>query len=197
MNPHAYRAMADELEKTALFSLREILGKLTDLFRSEESKAQRRADYHFSPKAGPEKWDKFIKNVRSKDFVRLIQDNPLADEKLKAHAESLHALSRSKPVGKIESARLPGMKYEIRKLPGGDLGCTCPDWRFVGSLNPGYECKHIRAFKEGKTKAAAIGGLLSLLARNEYNTKIVPALARARRRARADELRSRDDSLFR
>jgi hypothetical protein len=197
VNIHVYEAMADELEKTALLSLRDVLGKITDLFRSEESKAKRRVDYHFSPKAGPEKWDKFLKNVRSKDFVKLIQDNPLADEQLKAHAASLHALSRSKTVGKVESAKLPGMKYEIRELPDGSLGCTCPDWRFVGSLKPGYECKHIRAFKEGKTKAASVGGLLSFLARNEYNTKVKPAIAQARRRARANELRSRDDSLFR
>ena len=41
---------------------------------------------------------------------------------------------------------------EIREIPEG-LGCTCPDWRFNGSIKPGYKCKHVQAHQAGLVKA--------------------------------------------
>lgn len=150
MDEVVLRAFGDELEKIS--GLRDLWQGFLDIFRSEDKKIQRRVDYHFSPKAGPEKWDKFAKNVRDQKFVNQVAKHEGADPKLKQHAQSMHDLSQGKTEGKVWSSRLPGRSYEIKKLPEG-LGCTCPDWRFKGSINPGYECKHIRAYKDGKVKA--------------------------------------------
>lgn len=146
-----YAAFADELEKIA--GLRDLWQRFLDLFRGRESKAKRRSEYFFSPKAGKEKWTKFIRDVRDPAYLKRIKRHPGADETLKLHASSMHDLSRGRTVGKIKSSRLTGRTYEVKKLPGDKLGCTCGDWRFKGSVNPGYECKHIRAFRQGKLKA--------------------------------------------
>lgn len=143
-------AFEDELCKIA--GWRDLWERFTDIFRSHDSKVNRRVDYHFSPAAGVDKWDKFVRNVEDPDFVNKIVRHPDSDAKLIQHAQSMHDLSQGKTVAKIQSSRLPGRTYEIRKVPGG-LACTCPDWRFKGSINPGYECKHIQAYKAGKERA--------------------------------------------
>jgi hypothetical protein len=117
-------------------------------------KAKKRVTYHFSPKAGPDKWDKFLRNVRSQRFIDLLTEHPDADETLAQHAKAMHALSRGKTVGKVYSVRLGGRSYEIKETSGGDLACTCSDWRYKGSVNPNHQCKHIRAHKAGEIKAA-------------------------------------------
>lgn len=143
-------AFSDELEKIA--GLGDLWQRFLDLFRSEDSKIKRRVDYHFSPKASSDKWGKLIRNARNQKFVDALKRHDQADDKLVTHTQSMHDLSRGKPVGKIQSSTLPGRTYEIRKIPGG-LGCQCNDWRFKGSVTPGYECKHIRAYKAGKVRA--------------------------------------------
>lgn len=144
-------AFGDELCKIAGFG--DLWGRFTDLFRSQDAKVDRRVDYHFSPKAGSDKWGKFVRNVEDPDFVNRITKHPDADAKLIQHAKSMHDLSQGKTVGKIQSSRLPGRSYEIKEVPGG-LACTCPDWRFKGSIDPGYECKHIQAHQVGRLRAA-------------------------------------------
>ena len=150
MDPVTAQAFEDELSKIA--GLGDLWQSFLDVFRSKDTKAKRRVEYHFSPKAGPDKWNKLIKNVRDDKFLKQLAKHPDSDEKLILHAKSMRDLSKGTPVGKIRSSRLAGQTYEIKKTPGG-LACTCPDWRFKGSVNPGYQCKHIRAFKQGKTKA--------------------------------------------
>jgi hypothetical protein len=121
-----------------------------------ERKAERRADYLFSPKAGADKWDKFLKHVRSPVYAEKVIDRAAEDPKLVRHTQSMHGLSKGKVLGKVRSESRPGLSYEIRKMPDGRLGCTCPDWRFVGSVDPGYDCKHLRAFRAGKSKVAHV-----------------------------------------
>jgi hypothetical protein len=145
------RAFSDELCKIA--GLRDAWEGFLDRFRGEDRKAKRRVEYHFSTKAGPDRWDKFVGNVKSPAFARQVMAHPLADEKLVMHTQSMHDLANAPTVGKILSSRLPGKSYEVKELPIGRLGCTCADWRFRGSVNPAYECKHIKAFREGKAKA--------------------------------------------
>ena len=144
-------AFQDELTKIA--GIRDFWQNFLDIFRTKDEKVQRKVNYQFSPKAGPDKWDKLVHNVRDQKFVDALAEHPDADETLVQHAQGMHDLSRGKPVGKILSSRLPGRSYEIKKMGNGRLGCTCPDWRFKGSINPGYECKHIQAYKQGKVKA--------------------------------------------
>jgi hypothetical protein len=117
-------------------------------------KVERRVDYLFSPKAGPDKWDKFLKHVRSPEYAERVVDRAGDDPKMVRHTQAMHGLSRGKVLGKVQSARLPGRSYEVRKMADGRLGCTCPDWRFVGSVDPGHDCKHIKAFRAGKSKVA-------------------------------------------
>jgi hypothetical protein len=145
-----FTAFRDELCKIA--GWKDLWNKFTDFFRTQDARVNRRVDYHFSPQAGPDKWNKFIRNVEDPEFVNKIVRHPDADAKLIQHAKSMHDLTQGKTVGVIKSSRLPGKTYEIRKVPGG-LACTCPDWRFKGSINPGYECKHIKAYQEGKKVA--------------------------------------------
>ena len=137
-----FSAFADELIKIAVVPS----GK----------KVERRVDYLFSAKAGPDKWDKFLKHIRSPDYAEVVVDRAAEDPKLVRHAQSMHGLARGRALGKVRSARLPGRSYEIRKMKDGRLGCTCPDWRFVGSVEPGHDCKHIKAFRAGKSKVSDV-----------------------------------------
>ena len=150
VDPVALAAFEDELEKIA--GLGDLWQKFLDLFRSKDAKVQRRVDYHFSPKAGDDKWNKLIRNARDQNFVDALSKHEQADPKLVMHVQSMHDLSRGKPVGKVHSSTLPGKMYEIRETSSG-LACQCNDWRFKGSVNPGYECKHIRAHKAGLARA--------------------------------------------
>ena len=146
--------MIEDLKKEAFF--KELWEKAKDLFGGEKRRSKRRVAYHFSPKAGTEKWQKFPRNASSKEFVKRIQEHPQADDKLKLHVKSLHDLSKGKTLAKVQSTSGAGKKYEIKKLSGGGVGCTCNDWRYKGSVTPGYQCKHIRAAKAGLVKAAAM-----------------------------------------
>jgi len=144
-------AFSDELEKIA--GLGDLWQGFLDLFRSKDEKIQRRVDYHFSPNSSSDKWRKLVNNAADPKFVKALATHPDADDKLILHAKSMGDLTNAPPVGKVKSSTLPGKSYEIRKLPGGRLGCQCGDWRYKGSINLGYECKHIRAYKAGKDKA--------------------------------------------
>lgn len=150
MDERVLTAFQDELTKIA--GIGDIWQSFLDVFRPEDKRVQRKVDYQFSPKAGADKWDKLVKNVHNQKFVDQLAKHPEADETLAQHAQSMHDLAKGKTVGKIKSSRLPGRSYEVKKI-GGGMGCTCPDWRFKGSVNPGYECKHIRAHKLGKVRA--------------------------------------------
>jgi len=143
-------AFADEIEKTAF------LGKLWQkvvgmLDSGDEAKQKHRVDYFFSPKAGPDKWTKFDNNIKSKEYLSQVADHPGADKKLIQFANAMHEVANAPTVGKVQSERLGGRSYEIRKIPGG-LACTCPDWKYVGSTKPGYECKHVRAHKQERSE---------------------------------------------
>ena len=150
MNEVTLSAFNDELEKIS--GLKDWWQGFLDVFRSQDAKVKRRVDYHFSPQAGPDKWDKFVRNSEDPKFVNQLAKHEESDPQLVQHAKSMYHLSKGAPEGVIQSMSLPGRTYEIRKIPRG-LGCTCPDWRYKGSVNPGYECKHIKAHKAGKVEA--------------------------------------------
>lgn len=150
MNSAVLNSFRNELVKIA--GLMETLRLLSP----EGQRSRRRVDYLFSDKAGTEKWKNLPRNAASKEFVRQVLSRKEADPKLKMHVRYLHELANGRTVAKVESQGGGGKTYEIRELPGNTYGCTCNDWRYVGTVTPGYECKHIRAHKEGKTK---VGGL--------------------------------------
>ena len=100
----------------------------------------------------PTKWDSFHANVESPQFVKAIQRDKILPEKLKLHAYAMHHLTVGETVANVEGSS--GKPYDIRALPGGSLGCTCRDWKFRGSVDPGYKCKHLRAHEAGKDKVS-------------------------------------------
>lgn len=130
------------------------LSKIAAIRGIENMRTKRRLDYFFSPKAGSERWDKFDKFVRSPVFLEGLAAHSGSDDKMLQYAKSLHDLSRAPTEGKVESSKGKGLRYEIKKLPDGRYGCTCNDWKYKGSVDPTHECKHIKAFKAGKTSVA-------------------------------------------
>lgn len=114
-------------------------------------RAWRSVEYHFSEKAGPERWNKLVHRASNPMFVSALLKHPSTDPTLAKHIEGLHALAKGQPVAKIRSFTSAGKSYEVRKTVNGH-GCTCPDWRFRGSVDPAYECKHIRAAKSGQAR---------------------------------------------
>jgi hypothetical protein len=152
MDPTYLTAFEDEMSKIAGF--RELLSKIRDFFRPEDESINRKVDHFFSPRAGDDRWNRLPNQTRSQKFVDALGRNPLADDTLKVHVQSLHDLSHGRPVAKIRSTSEMGKTYEVRKMADGSLGCQCGDWRYKGSVTPGYECKHISAYRSGKSRAA-------------------------------------------
>jgi hypothetical protein len=135
--------------------------KFTDLFRTEDERSKRRVNFLLSDKKDPGRWESLPRNASSTGFVKAVGEDPRADTKLKKHVQSLHDLSKSPTVAKIDSSSKSGRSYEVKQLPGGRLGCTCNDWRFKGTVDPSHKCKHIRAFEAGMSKAATFSAQTS------------------------------------
>lgn len=138
--------------------------QITDFFRREPKK-QRTIAAQFLASEDKDKWQKLLPQVQNPEFVRQLGKIKGVDPDLVLHAQSLHVLNKSPVKANIKGST--GKVYDVKKLPGGTLGCTCNDWRYKGSINPGYECKHIRAYKDGKVKVGMNSFSQSLRAFNE------------------------------
>ena len=91
-----------------------------------------------------EKWDSFADKTKDESFVRAVKNDPRSDSKLKMHTERMHEMHKAKPVAQIRGSK--GKTYTVTKIGNGDFACTCNDWRYKGSVTPGYKCKHIREY---------------------------------------------------
>jgi len=91
-----------------------------------------------------EKWDSFADKAKDSSFVKAVKNDPRSDDKLKMHTERLHEMHKAKPLAQIQGTK--GKTYTVSKIGNGDYSCTCNDWRYKGSVNPGYKCKHIREY---------------------------------------------------
>lgn len=132
-------------------------GRFKELFQPEAKKARSDVARHFKAKH-PERWDDFIENAAtSPSFLKELAASRSSDDKMVLHATSMAQLANANSVDQVESQRNPEQRYQIKKLPGGRLGCTCNDWRYKGSVRPGYACKHIRAYEGGKMKVGSFG----------------------------------------
>ena len=94
------------------------------------------------------KWDNFADRTKDPSFVKAVKNDPRSNDKLKMHAESLNKLYNGKVVGSVRGSK--NRTYNIINLGNGRYGCTCGDWKYKGSVNPGYECKHITTYKRNK-----------------------------------------------
>lgn len=91
-----------------------------------------------------QKWDDFADKAKDKDFVKAVKNDPRSDDKLKLHTERLHQHHNSKQLAVVSGNK--GKTYAVTRLPSGDFGCSCNDWRYKGSVTPGYRCKHIKEY---------------------------------------------------
>lgn len=148
------RVPAGALEKEAFFG--QLLERVTNWFRPEATRAKYQLKEHLESK-DPEKWDDYVAHAASSPaFIEQLKKSKKVSDKDVLHAVSMAGMTNGPTIGQVESDSIPGVQYQIRKLPSGDFACTCGDWRYKGSVNPGYACKHIRAFREGKSKVATI-----------------------------------------
>jgi len=152
MDDAVLRAVLVELSKEA--GIAELWNNLREVLPSVR---QAKADVHAHFKSeDPDRWDKLIDQAsKSPEIIRQLKRHPNADPKLVQHTLTMADLRKAKPLGKVHSTHDSGSEYEVRKLPGGRLGCTCRDWRFRGSTNADYKCKHIKAYEAGHTKSAS------------------------------------------
>ena len=124
-----------------------LMAWLRGVFAKNPSRGEAR---DFLEQTGSMKWDTtFASRVKDPQFVQSViqlSDDP----KLKQHVRSMHQLENGQVLANIEGST--GKKYDVKRLPGGKLGCTCNDWRYNGAHQSSYQCKHIRAYKEGKLK---------------------------------------------
>jgi hypothetical protein len=154
----------------------------------EHREAARRVDTHFRSN-DPKKWDTLMDNVQRKSFVAAVKQDTRADPKFERHVDQMGRLLTGKAIGKVG-------QYDIVRMRGGGIGCTCPDWRYKKSVASAGEqdCKHIaewRATKGVKTAAAlspttakkvfaagtalGLGALAVGLHRNAKSTQFTPA----------------------
>lgn len=120
-----------------------------------------RADDHFE-RAVPD-WSGFEKNLQRPGFRKAVKTHPYADEKLQRYVDNFGGyVGSQKVIGKVSSRTEPDKSYEIRKLPGGRLGCGCKDWQFKHS-HRGTDCDHIEMARKSplnKTAGAVLGAIL-------------------------------------
>lgn len=147
MNNISLNSFSDELTKVA--GLKGFLDKIKDLWRPASKLTVRQVERHFES-GSPTKWNAFVSNVRNQGFLQQLAEHPLTDTTLLTHAQSMHNLLNGEVVDTVTGSS--GEKYQIIRMLGGDIGCSCNDWRFKGSVVPGYECKHIRAYNAGKDR---------------------------------------------
>lgn len=116
----------------------------TKSFYGKEMKKHQNTIDNLHSKESKKHWDEFSDKAKDKDFVKAVNNDPRSDDKLKMHVKRLNEMHEGKPTAQISGSR--GKTYSITKMPSGDFGCTCNDWRYKGSVNPGYKCKHIKEF---------------------------------------------------
>ena len=121
-------------------------GKLAAAPSKEKKQALTRVGSFFSQEDPAKKWDSFTDQAARKSFVKALANDPRADEKLKLHADRMNRLINGKPIEVVQGRT---GKYSITRLRGGEVGCTCSDWRYKKSVAPvgQTDCKHITEWK--------------------------------------------------
>ena len=112
----------------------------------EKKEASNRVGRFFKQEDPTKKWDSFTDQAARKSFVNALANDPRADEKLKLHADRMNRLINGKPIETVQGST---GKYTITRLRGGEIGCTCADWRYKKSVAPlgQTDCKHITEWK--------------------------------------------------
>lgn len=114
----------------------------TKAFYGKQMKEHQKSIDSLHKEESKSKWDNFADKTKDPSFVKAVKNDPRSDAKLIMHAERMGELHRGKAVATIRGTK--GKSYTVTTLPSGDYGCTCNDWRYKGSVTPGYKCKHIK-----------------------------------------------------
>lgn len=118
----------------------------------EKERARKRVDALLG--SSETDWSSFLAHARRKSFATTLMADPRTGEKLKLHVDSMNRLLTGKPIAKIQGST---GEYDIIRLRGGGIGCTCPAWRYKGSVNPGNsDCKHITQWRKSATTKIAM-----------------------------------------
>lgn len=134
----------DKVRRRAKAEITE-LRKHARFLSPEKRKARRRVDQYHED-ASDDRWDSFLRHAQRKSYAKALARDPRTDKKLARHADQMNRLLTGKP---LESVLGKTGTYEITRLRGGGVGCTCNDWRYRRSVaSPGeQDCKHIKAWK--------------------------------------------------
>jgi hypothetical protein len=102
-------------------------------------------DSHF----GSPQWKTFQKNLRSKDFVQAVKEDPRSDSKLKRFSENIARHKQAKGVPSFQvPSQVSGKHYTVKYHPEADrYSCNCGDWTYAKSWKKGQktrDCKHVR-----------------------------------------------------
>jgi len=105
-----------------------------------------RLDLHFGSGDG-KRWEKFQRALKSRGFVKAIEKDERADEKLKQYSRMVHLHKTGKgPVFPVKSDS-SGKTYQVKYHSSiGRFTCSCPDWTIKHSVSGG-DCKHISKLK--------------------------------------------------
>ena len=117
----------------------------TKAFYGKKMKDHQKSIDSLHEEESKEKWDSFADKTKDSSFVRAVKNDPRSDNKLKMHADRLNKLHNGTELASIRGSK--GRAYSVIKLSDGTFGCTCNDWRYKGSVNPSYSCKHIKEYK--------------------------------------------------
>jgi len=122
---------------------------LNPFVSKEKQRALLRTDALFA-QDNDTRWDDFLGNSKRKSFVKAVQNDPRTDDKLKRHVDQMNRLLMGRVIATVPGST--GNPYNIIRLRGGrgELGCTCPDWRYKKSVAPVGEqdCRHIKRHRE-------------------------------------------------
>jgi len=104
-------------------------------------------DTHFSTISDGKKWATFRRELKSKGFLKAVEDDDRSDDKLKQYSKMVHLHKTGKgptfPVKSDDSGKTYVVKYhpDLQRF-----SCPCPDWTIKHTIDGG-DCKHIRKLK--------------------------------------------------
>lgn len=103
-------------------------------------------------------WADFEDHLHRPEFRKEVFKNT-DDKKLKKYTKNVGGVRESKDLhAYVQSSSDKRKDYQIKKLPGGRLGCTCKDWQYIHSVK-NTDCKHIKRYKQylqGKVKESSM-----------------------------------------
>jgi len=140
-------ALEDELTKLGFSPYKQLRRFVRKALRVQ-SPQEKFLEEHFK-KPNQASWDKFQQVVQDPKFSREVKLHPASDEKLQRFIGSMNQMHNGNVVATVQGDS--GKSYELKRMRGGRLGCTCNDWRFKRShqnQRKEQDCKHIKKHLE-------------------------------------------------